>query len=46
MKTFHSELLLLEKFKDNEEIEDIKISRAERIYLVKRNILFIDPEET
>ncbi|NCN65316.1 MAG: hypothetical protein GW910_04570 [Candidatus Altiarchaeum hamiconexum] len=34
---------ILEKFKDKEKIEDIKISRAEKIYLVGRNILFVDP---
>jgi hypothetical protein len=36
---------LLEKFKDNEEIADRDLSRAEKIYLIKENIFFIDPRK-
>ena len=32
---------LLEKFKDNEEIGDKGLRRPEKIYLIKKNILFI-----
>jgi len=35
----------LKEFKDNEEIEDTKISRAEKIYLVKKNMLFVNSKK-
>ncbi|CEG11628.1 conserved hypothetical protein [groundwater metagenome] len=36
---------LLKKFKDNDEIADRDLSRAEKIYLIKKNIFFIDPRK-
>ncbi|MDI6729960.1 MAG: ATP-binding protein [Candidatus Altarchaeum sp.] len=35
----------LKEFKDNEEIKDTKISRAEKIYLVKKNMLFVNSKK-
>ncbi len=35
----------LKEFKDNEEIADTKISRAEKIYLVKKNMLFVNSKK-
>ncbi len=38
----HKIIDVLKKFKDKEETEDVEISRPEKIYLVNRNILFVN----
>jgi len=37
---------LLEIFKDKEKIDDRGLRRPEKIYLIKNNILFIDPRKS